>query len=231
MINVLVMLSVLSVEAHTSLPAVDDVVAKMTQRDDERRAALEGYTGTRRYVFENVKLHKQAEMAVRLTCARDGSKSFEVLSSSGWSGARKHIFQRLLDAEVEAARPGGSEDSRMSPRNYSFTMLGAEAIDGRLAYALAVEPKMAKKYLVRGTIWVDAEDYAIVRLEGTPAKSPSFWIKGVQIAHKYERHGQFWFAALNRSESDARIFGPTSLRIEYLDYTIQNSRPAVGRVQ
>jgi outer membrane lipoprotein-sorting protein len=36
-----------------------------------------------------------------------------------------------------------------------------------------VSPKRKEKYLFRGRIWVDAEDYALARAEGQPAKSPT----------------------------------------------------------
>lgn len=201
-----------------ALPSADEVVARMVQRDDERRSAFQGYTSVRQYVLENTKYHKEAYMIVRVTQCKDGSKEFKMLTSSGWSGARKHVFPKLLEAETEASQPGSPEDSRVTPQNYSFSMLRADEVDGRKAYVLDVVPKKQKKYLMRGTIWVDAEDFAIVRMEGEPAKSPSFWIKKVQFAHKYEKRGSFWLAASDSSVSDARIFGPTELRIDYFDY-------------
>jgi len=211
-----------------ALPAADEVVAKMVQRDQERRSALQGYTSVRRYVLENTKHHKQASMMVRMVQRRDGSKQFEVINSSGWSGARSHVFPKLLEAETEASRRESAEDSSMTPKNYSFTMLGMEEFEGRKAYVLEVTPKKQKKYLVQGTIWVDAEDFAIVRMHGAPAKSPSFWIKSVQLTHQYQKHGKFWLAAFDNSVSDARIFGPTELRIEYLDYVLNESVTAAG---
>lgn len=201
-----------------ALPEADQVVAKMVQRDDERRSAFQGYTSVRQYVLENTKYHKEAYMIVRMTQCKDGSKEFKIVTSSGWSGARKHVFPKLLEAETEASRPGNSEDPRVTPQNYSFSVLRTEEVEGRKAYVMNVTPKKEKKYLIRGTIWVDAEDFAIVRMEGEPAKNPSFWIKSVQFAHKYEKHGRFWLAASDNSVSDARIFGPTELRIDYFDY-------------
>jgi hypothetical protein len=221
MLNTLVLLMLAAQDGRSvTLPGADEVVANMVQRDRERRSTLEGYTSERRYVLENAKHGKRAEMLVRMVQHKDGSKEFEVVSSSGWGGARKHVFSKLLEAEVEASRPGSPEEARMTPQNYSFSIMGAEEIDGRQAYVIAVTPKTPKKYLMRGTVWVDAEDFAIVRMEGAPAKSPSFWIKSVQFFHKYEKHGGFWLAASDNSLSDARIFGPTELRIEYFDYVL-----------
>jgi hypothetical protein len=221
MLNTLFMLMLAAQDGPSvQLPSADEVVAKMVQRDDERRSALEGYTSERRYVLENTKHHKEAEMLVRMIQHKDGSKQFEVVSSSGWSGARKHVFPRLLEAESEASRLSSSEDSRVTPKNYSFSMLRSEKVEGREAYVIEVMPKKQEKYLMRGTIWVDVVDLAIVRMEGAPAKNPSFWTKDVQFAHKYEKHGQFWLAASDNSVSDARIFGPTELRISYFDYVL-----------
>ena len=207
-------------------PTADEVIAKMMQRDGERRSALDGYTGERRYVLDNSKHHKHAEMLVRVACQKDGSKQFEVVSSTGWGGARKYVFSRLLDAETDASRPGGSENGRVSPTNYSFRMLGTEEVNGRPAYSIEVAPKAQSKYLIRGTIWVDAEDWAIVRMQGEPARNPSFWIRSVRIAHAYEKRGMFWLPATNTSVSDARIFGSTELRIEYFDYVVNESSVA-----
>jgi Outer membrane lipoprotein-sorting protein len=212
------------------LPSADEIVAKMVQRDDERRSRLQGYASVRRYVLENVKHHKQAEMVVRMVYHKDGSKEFDVISSSGWGGARKHVFPRLLEAETEASRRGASEDSRVTPRNYSFTMLRTDEVGGRKAYVIEIIPKKQEKYLMRGTIWLDAEDFAIVRIEGEPAKNPSFWIKRVQFEHKYEKHGPFWLAASDTSTSDVRIFGPTELRIDYFDYIVNDAAAVEARL-
>jgi hypothetical protein len=173
-------------------------------------------------VLENTKYHKQASMLARMSQRKDGSKEFEIVSSSGWSGAQKHVFAKLLEAETEASRPG-SGDSRVTAQNYSFAMLRIEDVEGRAAYVIAATPKKQEKYLMRGTIWVDADDFAIVRMEGTPAKNPSFCMKSVQFAHRYQKLGPFWLAASDNSVTDARVFGSTELRIDYLDYVLNDS--------
>jgi hypothetical protein len=200
------------------VPTADEIVARMLAHDGERQAALHGYTASRRYVLENRNHHKRAEMLVRMTCREDGSKQFEVVSEDGWGGATKHVFPRLLEAEIEAARPDLRERSRITPENYAFEMAGTEDIHGRLAYVISIEPKTQNKYLARGRIWVDAEEYAIVHIEGEPAKNPSFWFKSVRFVHDYDKNGPFWFPAADRSVTDVRIFGSTEMTIEYFDY-------------
>jgi len=200
------------------LPTADEVVGRMMARDSERQATLHGYTAIRRYVLENENHHKRAEMLVRLTCREDGSKQFEVVSTDGWGGARKHVFPRLLEAEIEASRPDLRERSRITPENYRFEMVGRESVRGRPAYVIAIEPKTQNKYLAQGKIWVDAEEYAIIRVEGKPAKNPSFWVKSVHFVHDYDKSGSFWFPVSDHSVTDVRIFGTTEMTIQYFDY-------------
>jgi hypothetical protein len=72
--------------------------------------------------------------------------------------------------------------------------------------------------LFHGRIWVDTEDYALVRADGNPAKNPSFWIKTVHFVHTYEKSGEFWFPVTTESVTEARLFGTTNLTIEYFEY-------------
>jgi hypothetical protein len=214
-----------STAATPALRTADEVVASMMAHDRERQAALHGYAAVRRYVLENQSHHKRAEMLVRVTCLEDGSKQFDVVGVNGWGGARRFVFPRLLEAEIEAARPDLRERSRITPDNYTFQMDGMEYVRGRPAYLLAIEPKTENKYLARGRIWVDADEYAILRIEGKPAKNPSFWVKSVHFVHDYDKNGSFWFPASNHSVTDVRIFGATEMTIEYFDYT-PNASPS-----
>jgi hypothetical protein len=219
----------MAADASLQLPTGDEVVARMMARDSERQAALHGYTAARRYVLENQRHHKRAEMLVHMTCLRDGSKQFETISETGWGGARKHVFPRLLEAETEASRPDLRERSRLIPENYVFEMVGTEYVDERPAYVIAIAPKTPNKYLMQARIWIDADEYAIVRIEGKPAKNPSFWTKSVHFVHKYEKRGSFWFPVSDRSVTDVRIFGSTEVTIEYFDYAPNTSALSASR--
>jgi hypothetical protein len=198
----------------------DEVVARMIARDNERQAALHGYTAARHYVLENRRHNKRAEMVVRMTCLKDGSKQFQTISTSGWGGAQKHVFPRLLEAEVDASKPGLRERSRIVPENYTFEMVGTKVAEGRTVYEIAIAPKTPNKYLMRGRIWIDADDYAITHIEGEPAKNPSFWTKSIHFVHTYGKQGSFWFPASDRSVTDVRVFGNTEVTIDYFDYAL-----------
>lgn len=205
--------------------AVEQIVARMVQADAGRIAALGGYTGMRRYNFENKRVNKRAEMVVRLTCARSGAKTFEVVSESGSAFIRSQVLRRMMEAETESSQRSDREQSRILPANYDFRLVGTETSEGRPAYMLDLIPKTKNKFLIQGRVWVDAEDYAITRIEGSPAKNPSFWIKKVKIVHRYGKTGPFWLPVVNSSWAEARVFGPTDVTIEYFDYVLADPIP------
>ena len=202
----------------SNLPSASDVVARMLASDTQRQQSLSGYEGTRRYVLVNDHMHKRAEMVVRVTGDPDGTKHFEIVSETGWKAAQKHVLRKMLESEEDASHPEARFKARLSLDNYEFQMVGIDEVDGRSVYAIDVSPKRKEKYLFRGRIWVDAEDYALVRADGNPAKNPSFWTKSVHFTHTYQKNGTFWFPSTTDSLTDARIFGATALKIEYFDY-------------
>ncbi len=159
-------------------------------------------------------------MLVRVSCDGSGAKQFSILSEEGSSSIRKHVFHKLLSEETEASRHGARNSSRLTPANYDFQVIGQETLETRPAYVLAVSPKTANKYLIDGKIWVDANDYSIVRIEGRPARNPSFWVRSVHFVHTYQKVGQFWFASSTHTTSEIRIFGDSELTIETSDYAL-----------
>jgi hypothetical protein len=210
-----------SPQTSDSLPSADDVVAKMLRGNVERRSELTGYTALRRYVAVNK--DRRAEMVVRVDCTPDGTKQFTTVSEGGSSSIRKHVFYKMLSEESEASRRETRDGSRITPANYKFNMVGRQMLDTGPAYVLAIIPKTENRYLVDGRIWVDAKDYSIVRIEGQPARNPSFWVHNVHFVHTYQRVGQFWFASSTHSTSEVRIFGLSELRIENTDYTLKST--------
>jgi negative regulator of sigma E activity len=199
-----------------AIPGASEVIAKMMEHDAERQAAQSGYTAMRRYALENK--NRRASMLVRVTVMPDGSKQFSVVEETGSGSIRKHVFHRILDEEADASGPKLRKESRIIPENYSFQIVGLDTVNDRSAYVIEVVPKTQNKYLIAGKIWVDAEEYAVMRVEGRPAKNPSFWIRSVQFVHTYGKNGSFWFPVSNRSVTDARIFGKAEMTIEYFDY-------------
>src|ERR1700758_3553902 len=101
----------------------------------------------RRYVLENQKFQKRAEMLVQVQGDPDGTKHFEVVSEEGWKAAHKHVLHKMLESEAETSRPDMRAGARLVSENYDFALIGSEFVAGRAAYVLEVRPKRSEKYL------------------------------------------------------------------------------------
>jgi hypothetical protein len=205
-------------------PAVDDIIAKLVEADRARAASQTGYTGTRSYSVENSRFNVRAKMKVNVNVDTNGVKTFRVVEASGPGAVRKMVFQRMLDTESKASLATARIATQISPANYSFSYIETVTDNGRKSYVLDAEPKTDNPLLFRGRIWIDASDFAVARIEGSPAKNPSFWVKKTRFVHTYTKVGDFWLGASNQSESDVRMFGQSVTRIEYSDYSL--AKPA-----
>lgn len=201
-------------------PSAEEVVNRMLDMNQTRAAALQQYTSQRRYVAENRHFSKRAEVTVQESYANPAGKDLKIISATGSPIVQHRVIDKLIETEIEAGREENRDQTLVTPQNYQFRLVGRENIDDHSCYVLEVIPKTPKKYLMRGRIWVDETEFAIVRMEGSPAKNPSFWTRKVHFVRRYEKHGPFWLPSSVESESDIFVAGTSTLKIEYLDYRI-----------
>lgn len=195
--------------------SVDAIVGRMTAENAKRAEDLKGYTEERHYTvrYRGFPLDLSASLTVEATYDAPGTKHFEIVSETGSKLLADKVLKRLLTTEEEAARD--PEKTALTTENYTFALVDQERVNGRRCYVLQVEPKKDSKLLYRGRVWVDEEDYAVVKIEAEPAESPSFWIRKTTIHHEYEKTGQFWLPERNRSETQVRLGGTAVLSIDY----------------
>lgn len=206
---------------------LDQVVRNLEQKNAERTAALAQFEGTRIYRMEyrGFPGNHDAEMVVKVNYRAPNSKEFSVVSQTGSKFIIDHVFKKLLEGELEAAKGDNQRQTKLSTENYEFQFAGYENTPAGGRYVLNLLPKNRNKFLYRGKIWVDARDFAVVRIEGEPGKNPSFWIKKTVIAHQYVKVNDFWLPVENRTQSVIRLGGTASLSIEYQDYKILEASP------
>lgn len=161
---------------------------------------------------------RHAEMQVVSSYVSPNKKDFRILSQSGSRFLLDHILNKLLESEKDYQLD--EADSDLSPRNYEFKLLGTEQVAGNDAYILQITPRRKAKYLCRGKIWVNARDFAIIRLEGEPAKNPSFWVSHTQMANSYQKVGDYWLPVHKDATSDVRLGGKAVLAIDFSGYRI-----------
>ena len=209
-----------------------EVVARMVRKNLERSQALGAYQGTRIYRLEyhGFPGSRTAEMVVDVKYHSPGTKEFSIRSQKGSQLIIDRVFQRMLDSEKEAGTEEYQRRIALNNDNYRFALVGFETTATGPSYILSVEPVTNDKLLYRGRIWVNAEDFALARIEAVPAKNPSFWTKETRIEQVYAKVGDFWLPLSNRSNSLIRLGGRANFSIDYQDYQI-TAATAVGTSQ
>jgi hypothetical protein len=192
-----------------------DIVDRMTEQNRRRADDLKGYSEERHYTvtYHGFPMKLTASLVVQATYDAPATKRFRILSETGSKLLVDKVLKRLLETEEDAARD--PEKTALTPENYDFTLLDRERVNGRPCYVLQVEPRVNSKLLYRGRVWVDAADYAVVKIEAEPAQNPSFWIRKTTIHHEYAKSGPFWLPESNRSETEVRLGGTAVLSIDY----------------
>jgi hypothetical protein len=212
--------------------AAEQVVHNLVLMNLHRLQALHAYQGTRTYRVEyrGFPGSRSAEMVVSVKYLSPATKEFTVRSATGSALIIDKVFKKLLEAEKEAQDAEVQRRSALTEENYRFTLVGyeSESSTSGATYVLQVEPRAKDKFLYRGRIWVDAEDFAVVRLEAEPAKNPSFWTKRAEIVQVYMKVNDFWLPAHNRSVTAIRLGGHAELTIDYKDYQITGASPVNG---
>ena len=205
----------------------EEVVDKLVQRNRERAQALAAYQGTRIYRLEHKGFpgSRSAEMTVAVEYRSPGTKEFSIRSETGSHLLIEKVFHKLLQSEKEALTEENQARTALNNDNYRFALTGYESLPTGPCYILSVEPRTANKLLYRGRIWVDAEDFAVVRIDATPAKNPSFWTKETRIEQVYAKVGNFWLPISNRSSSAIRLGGHANFTIDYQNYQITAVAP------
>jgi hypothetical protein len=209
--------------------STEQVVDNLVRRNLERAKAMPAYHSTRTYrtVYRGFPGSRSAEMIVDVAFEPPSEKTFVVRSQTGSKLIIDRVFKKLLESEKEASDAENQKRNALNNDNYKFKLVGCEAGEGTQLYVLEVEPRVKSKYLYRGKIWVDGQDYAVARISAEPAKNPSFWIKQTQIEQVYAKVEDFWLPASNRSSTSVRLGGHADFSIEYRDYQLKAPAPTI----
>jgi hypothetical protein len=196
----------------------DTIFAKLVEFNRLRELRLKHYSVQSTYRVHNYKGEIRAETQALLRYRAPDTKEFEIMSEKGSGLIRSRVFKPLMDVEVETA--ADRVDSSITPNNYRFALLGEEEVAGFHCFVVQATPKRVDKYLFTGKIWIHSVEFAIVQIEGQPAKNPSLWIKRVDFVRRYQKIGEFWLPLKNESVTRLRLLGKNTLTTDYNNYEI-----------
>lgn len=198
-----------------STPDVNTIVQRMAAAQQENKARLRPFTVKRGYFLLDKKDQTKGQMVANITVLPPDNKQYSIESSSG-GGIGEKVLRDILNKETEP--PKDAQKKELSPENYDFQLLGEETVSGRRCYLLGLNPRREEKDLIRGKIWVDAENYNIHRIEGSPVKSPSWWIHDIQILISFAEVDGMWLRTFTHAVANVRFRGKYVMESRDLEY-------------
>jgi outer membrane lipoprotein-sorting protein len=203
----------------------DDIVARMLDRNRLRSEQLQRYSAVRTYEIRNPEGKLAAQAVVRVDYQAPDKKTFNKTSEKGSGIVRHLVFDRLIQSESETSSGREHRNSAVTTANYTFTLAGEEDLGPNHCFVLEATPKRKEKYLFEGKIWIDAEDFAIVKIAGHPAKKPSFWINRADFVRQYQRIDGFWLPCRDETSVEVKMYGRRLFTVDHQQYVVNPGNP------
>lgn len=198
----------------------NQILTELGAHNEQRRSALHDYTDLRTYQVVDLKGKVHAEEIGRMEFLAPDKKTFTVTSEAGSGVVRHMALNPLIKSEIEAAVGKQRHDSAISAENYSLNLLGEQEVGPYRCFVAEAVPKRKDKYLFEGKLWIDVNDYSVVRIEGHPAKKLSFWIQRADFVRQYQKIDGFWLPLRDRTLVQVRLYGKKVLIIDHRDYVV-----------
>ena len=220
----------------TSQADLENILSNMERVQWENPARFRAYMLTREYKFfqGNDTQSPKSEVTAQVAFEPPNKKHFDILETRG-SGRGESIVKHMLQNEAELSKDITAAE--FTRRNYDFALLGEAAINGRRCFILDMQPKRQERSLFVGKLWIAADDYHLLRAEGRPAKSPSWWLKSSYLVLDFGDVDGLWLPVATHGTGEVRIFGHFQLESRKLSQQVagvapqprfrrQNSHPA-----
>src|SRR6202162_1474132 len=205
------------------------VFAELAAHNEQRRSALHDYSVLRTYQVIDLKGKVHAEEVGHMEFLSPDKKTFTVTSESGSGLVRNMALNPLIKSEIETAAGKEHHDSAISADNYSLNLLGEQQVGPYRCFVAEVRPNRKDKHLFEGKVWIDVNDYSVVRIEGHPAKKLSFWIQHAEFVRQYQKIDGFWLPEKDQTLVQVRLYGNKILKIEHWNYVVNEGQSKDAR--
>jgi len=208
----LVQLAVPEAAQHHGNPS--DIIRRVVARNDP---PAHTYRALRRLQAQSEHFGASAWMDVWTTVDPVAGFRYDIVGEGGTSYVRVHVLRPWLDGEKQAWASGDPERASLTFENYAFDDRGLTA-DG-LAW-LGVMARRKDVLLVDGSIYVNAVDGDLVRIEGRLSKAPSFWTRRVEVVRYYRRINGIRVPVAIESVANVLLAGRSTFKMTYEYETI-----------
>lgn len=210
---------------------IDKIITKFTKNERLFREALNIYLFNRNATISTIGMGGQ----ITGTFKRESLLTFD----GGGNRVEKILFEpvsTLTEVQITQAdleNLGGLDPFAIEPKyidRYKFTYLGKEKIDELNLFVFDVAPKVVPKAekgglkLFQGRIWVDDQDYLIVKSKGKAIPE----LKNERFATietwRENIDGKYWFPSYSSSD-DELVFDnghvvKMKIRVKYSNYAV-----------
>ena len=172
------------------------------------------YRARRRLEASSAKLKESAWMEAVTAYDPAAGFTYSITAQGGSERIRRRVLDKVMEAEQENATRAEWRKGNLSRANYEFNF-GGHAGEGMLKMQLT--PRRKDSRLVLGAALLTAKSGNLVRVEGRLSKSPSIWVRWVNVARSYSPIGGAMMPIAVESTADVRIAGMSTFSMTY-DY-------------
>ncbi len=200
---------VTSSTAEIQSPDLNVILQRLEDIQHQDPAQALPYEVIREYkVLRGYNARPSSEVVAQINFVPPDTKTYKIIQAKGDSRGER-VVRELLDRETDSAKKVHSDE--VTRTNYDFVFLRRENFGVVPEYVLGMLPKRKDKYLLRGQIWVDASTFRIRRIQGVPAKSPSFWITTLHLTMQFATLNGMWVPVSFDAIATIRFLGEYTL--------------------
>ena len=147
-----------------------------------------------------------------------GHPDFKVLEIAGDATVKNQVIVRYISADEKATELAPSSVA-LTPANYKIHYAGTVWLGNRLTYAFRLIPRKKREGLINGVLWLDGETGVVVREFGYLAKSPSVFVKRVNLTRENELNNGTIATRITHVSVETRFIGRAQLVIVERPYS------------
>jgi len=176
------------------------------------------YQARRRMDASSEKLRESAWMEAVTEYDPASGFRYTIVAQGGSERIQRRVLKSVLEAEKDNSTHAEWRKGNLSRENYDFNF-GGRTGSGMLKMLL--NPRRNDSRLVNGEALLTAASGDLVRVEGRLSKSPSFWVKWVNVSRTYAPVAGAMMPISIDSTADVRIAGVSTFAMTY-DYQMVN---------
>ena len=186
------------------------------------------YQARRRLEASSAKLKESAWMEAVTEFEPASGFRYSIVAQGGSERIQRRVLKPVLETEMKNAARDEWRKGNLSRANYEFNF-GGRTETGMLKMQL--NPRRRDSRLVNGAALLTASSGELVRVEGRLSKSPSFWVKWVNVSRSYAPVGGVMMPVSIDSTADVRIAGVSTFAMTYdyqmVDGQVINAAPRI----